>query len=514
MESNRVEEEMEVGQEKEREGGRVECEECETNLEQRKVHDINVFHSEIAGFLKQHKPVASGRLSHTLFTGGAYFLPDTKREVLWEKLAKAWMDGTMPAIQEIHTLKFPMYIDMDMTTSMQHISKEAIRHMAVVMNTQVKKFFPEQNEVRLLICTKTKGGVLLDDGLYKQGIHFHWPDIFVVVDNAMVIRNGIIVALKGTGADSTLDWLTDIGMKDPPWDTIIDEAVYRPHDRVERSGGLRLIGAPKAKKCTQCPRAIGDKKKPFDDPIYDPEPMCDVCQKKNKKYIIDDNVYLLSDVFINDKPDEQQCSAICNNMKRMFRLTTVRAKDDQAETPGFSLFDTQPPQPGGGHKSGKAKVVAKSNSEDKVDGRKFAQFKEITDPEIGKIMRTLLIRHSEKYRDSKIKVLFDGKYTYRVLLTGEGARFCKNKGDYHSQNNVYMEIFKKTDSPFDFSSVMKCWSTKPVVYYPSCQTCKCFASIPVRLYREQAERLFKKEPTMEYVNAPWFGENDAKRRKF
>eukprot|EP00966_Prymnesium_polylepis_P104801 2427734-Prymnesium_polylepis.1 len=89
----------------------------------------------------------------------------------------------------------------------------------------------------------------------------------------------------------------------------------------------------------------------------------------------------------------------------------------------------QNPKPGSGHKLGKSKVVAKSNSEHKVDGRKIAQFKEITDPEIAQIMRALLIKHSEKYRDSKMKVLFDGKYKYKVLLTNLGAQYCKKKAN-------------------------------------------------------------------------------------
>jgi hypothetical protein len=408
------------------------------------------------------------------------------------------------------------------------------------MNAQVKKFFPAQNEVRLLICTKTKGGVLLDGGLYKQGIHFHWPDILVVVDKAMAIRKGIIVGLQGTGPDSTLDWMADIGMKDPPWNTIIDDAVYRPHDRDERSGGLRLIGAPKAKKCNHCPGTIGKERLDNGElnPKYEKEPMCDVCQFKNNKYIIDDNVYLLSDVLINDRPDEQQHKDICKNMKRMFRLTTVRANDCTDETPGFFLFDPsmkadpppqiQNPKPGSGHKLGKPKVVTKSNSEDKVDGRKIAQFKEITDPEIAKIMRSLLIEHSEKYRDSKMKILFDGKYKYKVLLTNTGAKYCKNKGDYHSQNNVYMEIFK-TGSSFNFKCVMKCWSTNPVVYRPSGMTCKCYTSHQkVTVPLNQSERLFIRDAneqtlkdamnplirlhTLEAENKKLLEEN-AKRRK-
>ena len=202
---------------------------------------------ECKKFLERYKPTTGGRLSHTLFTGGMYFVPESRQDELWQELAKAFRKGSMPAIQEVHTVKFPMYLDLDMETPMPHISKEAVRKMAYVMNVQLQKFFPKLGDITLLICTKVRGGVAVKGGLYKQGFHFHWPSIVVVVETALSIRQGIIIGLQGTGSDSDTDWKALIGLSDPDWDKIVDKQVYRSNEGTERYGGLRLVGAPKAK---------------------------------------------------------------------------------------------------------------------------------------------------------------------------------------------------------------------------------------------------------------------------
>jgi hypothetical protein len=212
--------------------------------------------------------------------------------------------------------------------------------------------------------------------------------------------------------------------------------------------------------------------------------MCVVCQKKNNKYVIDDNVYQLSDVILNDKADDDECVRINKNFKRVLILTSVRVKDSTVETPGYVLHDpTLKGEPKSKGKTGKATKV------DKVDGRAMISFHEVTDPQIVKIMRTLLVQHSDKYADSKMKITHDGKNRYRVLLTGVGSHYCLNKCGYHRQNHVYMELVK-TGCWSSCKSWMRCWSRNPVVYRTSERTCKDYDSVPKPVFRDATANLF------------------------
>lgn len=474
------------------------------------IRDINVYGSDIAKFLRRHPPVTGGRLSHTLFTGGTCFVSSTLRDgqvhddrtVMHQRLADSMRNGTMPAIQEIHTIKFPMYLDVDMKTNVPRCSKDAVRHMGKVMNSKMRQFFPELNGLRLLVCTKTKGGTHIGDGVFKHGMHFHWPDVIVIVEKALQIRNGIV-----RGLDLVDDWTPYFGARSLDWEEIIDKAVYRPHHRDERSGGLRLVGAPKARKCTDCrfPMAKRPRKQGASSAITGVEdeviPFCTTCENKNEHYIVDDNVYTLTDVLVDSEVNEELCARINGNLVRLLRLTSVRAPDVVQETSGYvlyekSLVDTtvfhSSTARGGGY-DGKRKVGGSTTAARGVPPTKRAVggYNEVVgNHEVTTIMRDLLVKHSDKYKDSKMRILFDGKHRYKVLLTGDGARYCLNKKDFHSQNHVYMEVFKKGSS-LDFRTHMRCWSSNPTVYSPSGMTCKCFSSQPqLRVYQADAVRLF------------------------
>ncbi len=464
----------------------MESEEAQSELLQeeapRRVVDINVLHSEIARYLNRFVPSSkdTARLSHTLFTGKSLFVPEVERDVFEQQLVRAYQSGTMPAIQEIHTLKFPMYLDMDMITPMQHVSQDAIQQIAFIMNSQVQKLFPTQNRLRLLICTKVRGGVPAtakgQNGLYKQGIHFHWPDLVVVVEKALIIRGAIIRGLN------RVDFTAHLGINEPPWTEIVDAAVYRPHDRHERSGGLRLVGAPKAKKCTYCPSRTE----------HDKHPMCTVCELKNERHIVDDNVYALTDAVVNDAPNPELLRSLTKCLARMFRATSVRADDAKPETPGFVLYDetlkNNLPQDGRRKKG----QVMKGESE-KVNGRLIVNLLQITSPQVVDTMRQLLVQHSEMYKDSKMRIMFDGKSKYRVFLTGDGAHYCLNKKGFHNQEHVYMEVYKTASSVLSY---MKCHSKKEVVYNGVC-TCKQYQSVSRMVFRNHTIHLFPHKETQE-----------------
>lgn len=443
------------------------------------VRDIGLYTSDIAIFLRTVKPEkeqTNQRLSHTLMTGGAYFISPKRIQqgrtsddltTFYTKLGMALSDGTMPPISETHTVKFPMYLDVDMETPMQHIPKEAVRRMASKMNSQMQKFFPRLSDIKMIVCTKTKGGTYEEKkGLYKQGIHVHWPDIIVVAENACTIRNGII---QGMGAE---DWSADLGLNDPDWEKIIDRAVYRTSGP-ERGGGLRMVGAPKAKFCGECPKCEEDKyiyeedekgnKKKVRNPKYEPYPPCYKCYRKNSCHVIDDNVYMPTDLFFGTSPDDAGCRTLRSNNVCMLMQTTVRAGDATLETPGFYVYEPQ-------LALDKERTTAR-----KVDNRSMRDYVLVDSPEIARIMRMYLVMHSEKYAESSMKIWFNKeKPHYKVHLTGgDGAHFCMNKGCCHRSSKVWMEI-AKCKSSSHFVSRMRCFSKKPIVYKHG--PCFCYTS--------------------------------------
>lgn len=438
------------------------------------VVDINVSHSQIARFLQQRRATSSGRISHTLFTGGSYFVPDTHDEMtkLHEMLDHAYRDGTMPAIQEVHTVRFPFYLDFDLETPARALGEAAVERMATIMNQKMRLFFPEVGALKLLVCTKQNGGTYVEKtGSYKHGIHFYWPHLIVVVNKALAMRNGIL-----RGLDLEDDWTAELGVHRPDWNRIVDRAVYRAHDAHERSGGLRLVGAPKAKKCVSCPKP---EPKFFADGTRnespDPRPPCAVCHRKNNCFVLDRNVYRLTSVYVDGTRDDAERDRINRCPARLFRLTTVRADESQQETPGFTLYEKDladnetvasgPRRPRG------------ARDECKIDGRKFRGFKQVEGREVQEVMRTLLVRLSEKYAQSKMRIMFDERGKYVVMLTGDGAKYCLNKCDYHTSNHVYMEVQRKMCAQ-TYVARMRCWSSKMVVYPPHGTTCRDFYSFP------------------------------------
>ena len=91
-----------------------------------------------------------------------------------------------------------------------------------------------------------------------------------------------------------------------------------------------------------------------------------------------------------------------------------------------------------------------------------------------------------------------------------------NKGDYHRQQNVYMEI-KKRVTDYEFDSHMCCWSTKDVVYRNG--TCRDYQSVPKYLYKDEVKVLFGPPPSagagMARPSSTWNGpaEKETKRRR-
>ena len=365
------------------------------------------------------------------------------------RLAEDFKKGEMPAIQEVHSAKFPMYADMDFKIPLATLEDDTIRRIASILNREISRCFPGQTEgFRCVICTKSKGSVACGTDLFKHGMHFHWPCLIVYVETALTIRERMVWALEREAWGDALG----PGFDASQWDDILDKAVYSLSDR---HGGLRLVGAPKAKKCTSC---VGRRK----------GELCHECRFLNNYHILDDNVYVLFEVMVDDRVEPERTRKLQVCPVSLFRDTSVRC-----DNPDVSVVTGWDPNiPIKELKLGaKGKVsVAGTPSRGKTAMRGSV----VSDTQMQTIMRKQLVRHSDKYTNSKMLIKCDVKGVYRVQLTQEGSHYCLNKKGAHGSQHVYMEVFQTAGT--SWASHMRCFCTKPLVQPESRKTCREFKS--------------------------------------
>ena len=413
----------------------------------------------------------TGSLSHTLFTGSSYFVPDEYLSELYNTLGEDLRNGNMPAINEIHTKKFPMYLDIDLQTHVDELTRDAIFKISTIANKQISRFYTSNTRpFSCIICTKSNGGVQIKDGVWKYGLHMHWPDLILEVEQAFYIRESIIAGLDFE------EWESELGISRPPWNTIVDEAVYRRDGKAERSGGLRMVGAPKAKKCDNCATLSS----------------CHLCGLQNGRYIMDNNVYVLFEVvFVGENGllciDTEKKGYYTNKAKLIHKTSVRRVQANLDVTPGFKPYIGCPtPFLFATTSTGKRKCTDTDDSASKRLGVRFKKSEVVEELEVVDIVKSLLIKHSPHYARSRMAIRFDGK-AYNITLTGDGGRFCLNKGECHSSQHVFMEIVKRT-SAIHYGSRMRCFNKKQVNRLDG--MCQTFKSPFIDLSTKEVARLF------------------------
>lgn len=427
----------------------------------------NVVGSDVASFLES-RCGARGRecnCNYTLFTGGKYSVPDLLLPELYQLLARALRAGVMPAINEIRSVHFPFYVDFDFELPFSDLDASVYRKLADVANRQVMRFFPEGTApFRCIVCTKSKGASPgKAAGTWKHGVHMHWPFLIVLLEQALQLRAAFVVAYDA------MSWSDDLGIERPPWESILDAQVYRA-----ACGGLRMLGAPKAKKCTAC---IGQRS-------------CTVCGKQNNACILDLNVYQLFGVFAGGVADDAELQRLRSNAQHLLCSTSVRRDATKtALTEGYRPF-VGCPNVCSEWLEGSSRKRRDRGTLLRDDTKRFgARFKkDVTNPKVVEIVRALLVQHNERYATCRVTIKADDR-SMRVALSGEGARYCENKGDYHKQQNVYMEIYKGGGN-VEYFSRMRCFCACPVVRKGG-TTCKEFKSWrPIAITPEDASALF------------------------
>lgn len=402
-------------------------------------------------------------ITHLLLNGGILRVPEHAMPAFRVSCGDDLTYGLMQPITENHTVNFPFYVDVDLSLPLETLSEECVAKIARTMNFQIQLFFEDRHEpFRCVVCTKDYSRVdrtSQSDGNYKHGIHFHWPELIVNIDQAYEIRASIVAGLEfdnwsgllsgtareasGEASGTKAGKSTDRGYT-VDWDEVVDASVYK--------GGLRMIGAPKAKKCSTCK---GTVKK---DPETKMPLLCEECHNQNNCHILDKAVYRIDKVFVGQNVDDALLADILNNKQRMFRETSVRAPSTASLTAGYRKYLGCPNVSAPVRKR---KGVPVSSEDDRRVEKRYKQQAEVTDPKVLKVVRELLIRQSPIYSKCKMTVRTDGK-SYRVCLSGEGSSFCFNKNGDHNSNHVYM-VIQVGYGGQRYESRMRCWCNKKTV---------------------------------------------------
>lgn len=401
------------------------------------------------------------RINYTDFTGGAYNVPDVIAAELHLQLQTDYQRGEMPCLQEVHSGYFPLFLDVDVKMAKAEVPSAVTETIARCATAIVREFYPNVAAVECVVLAKSKGAKQCGPQCWKYGLHIHWPKIVVSVARARRIRLAVVNALR---RDDT-EWAETFGVTSD-WDEWIDDKVYRRDDaprtakaRGERSGGLRLAFAPKATKC--CSGA---------------GVWCDQCCLRNRFHVVDDNVYVLFAVIVDDERNAAREQLYKRSPMMLLRSTTVRCADHVQLTAGYA------PPP-----NSEEPVVGKPPPKERVP----RTFKPHEPSAAGRNeLRRMLLSHSGNYGGARMNVTHDGKTTFRVDLMGEGSRYCINKGSAHNQRRVYMVVERTKLSQGDtFKSYMRCFCPCAKVRTAG-QTCKEFKSHKQPLSKVQIGAIF------------------------
>lgn len=459
-----------------------------------------LFAGPVLEFLENEK--AGGKTSgtrsivtHTCMTGGKYHLDAAKQNEFYDIVAKALEqqpDVVIPCVTEQRTTVFGLYIDFDGKFPVEDLTPAAIEKFMSAVTRQLRRFYEGVQEERWkklsrsIVLRKTGGVEMTGDGLYKHGMHIHFPNLLVKGDQARQIRLGIINGLI------VMTWKEEFGIERPDWDTVIDHQVY--------TNGLRMVGAPKALKCKTC----GAK----------PEiRACKECFKMNFGHHIIPHVYLLSMAFENGGVSQEYYDLLKKNTNRLVRATSVRSEHLE-ETEGYKVYDGCPPyqEGGGARRNGKRPIGVVNGDVAKMDS-KFRAADDITDPAKVEVIHQLMCNHSEMYRSCyPTKIRKTNDTTIKVTIGGDNATYCLNLRGKHRSNRVYMEISKGGKGARMYGSSMKCFCRcatpragevpRPGDPIPiSNRTCGEFTSFRRSLTTDQVRVLFPTKLEVEKKNA-------------
>jgi hypothetical protein len=460
-------------------------------------------------FIRRQTPKESQFNTHHLLDGGSFATPDGLHSEFHQFVVNAVSSHTMRPISELHSVEFPLFVDVDLKVEVPVLPSAFKEKLAQTCSQQVCRFYAKRTEESTfdsLICNKsgppkpyndtdknrvgkvwlamslceldaergqgwvvevtsreiqaaiqeeydkTKEGsrkvtlpadkyapfdgflslnhrVTLSDGSrlrpmgeWKHGLHIHWPNLIVNVDQAVQMRESIVSGLEAENykEDTALDLRRNSDICSPfiAWDIAIDSKVYNKHPN---SGGLRLVFAPKAEKCKE-PHCPGKAKGKSDLCPHHPR---DATRERRGGHVYDDSMYKVDFYISNGEVNTERTLEYKRSARKTLADTSVRNYCGKPLTEGFKVYSGCPPVP----------------DQKKKRNGSSSQYTQIFELAMLDVARRLLKRHSPHYEHSVVNLMKHNTREYMVAkLSGDGATFCANKESFHHSMTSYMEI--------------------------------------------------------------------------
>lgn len=424
-------------------------------------------------FLFSHRTSKAAEATHACMEGGKFDLSgDATLEEFRDWVARALTHGhVLPPISEIHTTRFPLFVDVDLVTRFPTLPRAHAVELATVLVRRVALFYDSLCGE----CEDDGGGagavardpltavVLARNGearndkdsadRFKHGLHVHWPHLVVDVASARDIRHGMLAGLMAH------DWARTLDVLPAEWPQAIDEAPYG-----ER-GGLRVIGCSK-KGCEHCyaRNAVA----------------CTRCLSE-----VDMRCYALLACVDAHGEREDLARRLGANASLLVRYTSVRSTA-RSVTPGFAPYAGFTANVAA---AGKGK--RKQPSCDRAPAAPRTSSVQVVNRAFLAVARRHVVAHAEQYAQAVLQMVASGKKRYRVDLLYDGARYCVNKGAEHKSNRAYMVIEKRTNGRA--VSYMRCYCKCAVVREGGGVPCPMYVSKVKTLNSEDDGTLFTRD---------------------
>jgi len=460
-------------------------------------------------FIRRQTPKESQFNTHHLLDGGHFATPNGLHSEFHQFVVNAISSRTMRPISELHSVEFPLFVDVDLKVEVPVLPLAFKEMLARTCTQQIRRFYAkcdDDSTFDSLVCNKSgppkpyndtdkhrvgkawlvmplceldaergqawvveatsselqnslqeeydlaKDGVAklvlsadkfapfdgflslnhrvtLSDGSrlrpigeWKHGLHIHWPNLIVNVDQAVQMRESIVSGLEAENykEDTALDLRRNSEVCSPfiAWDVAIDSKVYNKHPN---SGGLRLVFAPKAEKCKE-PHCPGKAKGKSDLCPHHPR---DAARERRGGHIYDDSVYKADFYLSNGAVDEERTTEYRRSALKTLSDTSVRNYRGKPLTDGFKVYSGCPPVP----------------DQKKKRNGSSSQYTQLFELSMLDVAKKLVKKHSHYYENSVVTLLKHNTREYMVArLSGDGATYCANKESFHTSMTSYMEI--------------------------------------------------------------------------
>jgi hypothetical protein len=382
-------------------------------------------HSKFYVSADRHK--AGCALTHTFldgWNGGRLCVAPSSMADFLEQLARdVALDGAdplpvprTPPLSELRSPVCCLFIDFDIATSAADAAV-SVDVVAAVATRQAARFMPGVAIHSLVLTARDKA---MPDGRHKQGVHMHFPQVFVTTHEALVMREAIIVALEANAALAHVDWPN----------------AFDNNPFVAETGGIRMVGAPKARTCPDCK----NKPQPRKTCYKTPEGGCDCTG-----HVYENRCYGFHSCLLADgTPAEHQTAVFRANAAQLVRACSIRTErvdispewEAFAGCPSYSKLKTFPKRPPGAGKR------VRTFAEETDSLRKWPKVPMADEAKRQRLEKIFRSRFGAVYSAVTIGSVKTGSGRMFCEFKGEGESWCPNVGRSHNSNRVYGVVEK------------------------------------------------------------------------